>query len=422
MSVCNVNKNSKSRDEKNNPENSLRNIFIYKKDYMPPQSESFSLTTNEYLCSYREICPKIFKSLLSVLILIIVLAGCTSKEQKNNTALTVVNSVFSEPVKLELKEIFKLDSSAVLHPVDLQSDSKGNIYVLEYKSRYIKIFDKYGKYINEFSTDSDSLRITSFGIDRDTIFIAYAKDNKIRKFDTTARLVGEISIKNEIPHAFEFLPDGRIIGCFITNTVEKDQMFTEMELKIADRSFKSVKLLSSLFDSFYTGNIDTETPVFPFASDPANNRIYTGYSSKKVYKIFVYDTNLNLIAVIENKILQVKFTLKELEMRNEMARKFKITSGHKQEYKDFIEGMSVDIEGNLWVKRASDADKYGITVSLHDIFDKNGKYIKTIELDDSPRSGSIVISGSNIFKIEPIRSVVTAYSFSKGTGEYHEKQ
>jgi len=56
------------------------------------------------------------------------------------------------------------------------------------------------------------------------------------------------------------------------------------------------------------------------------------------------------------------------------------------------------------------------------MFDDLDKAFKTIELDDSPRSGSIVISGSNIFKIEPIRSVVTAYSFSKGTGEYHEKQ
>jgi hypothetical protein len=357
---------------------------------------------------------KIFESLLCFVLLVLI-TGCAQKKEQAAGYDSVLNSQFKEPSELSMSKIFYLDSTSLKNPTDIKFDSDSNIYIVEYNSPSIKIFDKSGSFINKFVTELDSSRISSLNIYKDTLYISYAKEKRLLKYTKDGKKTGDFSFDSEIPNELEYLSEGDMIGSFRTNLVNKEDMYIGIELKLVDKYFKQIRLISSFFGSYYSGNIDPEVRTFPFAVDKVNKRICIGIDSDKVYKIHCYDYEMNLRSVITNTLPVVKFSKEEIETRKITAKKFKMPP-LKQEYKPFIESMTFDAKGNLWVRRASNALIYGTGSAIFDIFNGSGRYQTSVLLKNAERINHVEITDKMIYILDPVGSVLSAFSYDLPSG------
>ncbi|MFA7124090.1 MAG: hypothetical protein WC212_08630, partial [Candidatus Delongbacteria bacterium] len=82
------------------------------------------------------------------------------------------------------------------------------------------------------------------------------------------------------------------------------------------------------------------------------------------------------------------------------------------EYKTFIELMQTDDIGNLWVRRASNTDLYGLNFAIYDIFGSDGKYRSTKKIGDTHRIGVEIIKNDVLYIIRPFGSSISAYEFT----------
>jgi hypothetical protein len=371
-----------------------------------------SKNTHRYMLTVCKFTLTIFM-LISVML---IMSNCSGEPEAKKQVSRIYNQDFSRPEELNLSEVFRLDSSIVKNPFIMKFDKSNNIYVLEYKSSNIKIFDNNGIFINNFITKPDSSIISYFNINNDTLLISYAKERKIDSYSIGGTKLKQINFENEMPGELEFLPGGNIIGSFRTNLVRKDDIYISIDLKLTDRDFNELKVISSFFGSFYRADIDHEIPIFPFAVCNKSGSVFTGAGSEKHHKIFRYDHNLDLTGVIENKIAAVKFTQSEIEKRREVSSMFKIPAQKKTD-KTLIENLFCDHDGLLWVRRASDAAEFGDDKAVFDIFDNNGKLIKSVIAGNINRMATVKISSGIFFTLDPMRSVITASKYELDTRE-----
>jgi len=349
----------------------------------------------------------IFESLLCIAALII-FSGCTTDNEHGQNYTTITNDRFTEPEEIAMKEIFSLDSSVLKNPEDIKFDSEDNFYIVEYKSPLIKRFSSSGIFQNSIVTELDSSTVSSLSVINDTLYIGFAKEKRLLKYTGNGSKLGETNFNNEIPNEIELLDDNKMIGSFRTNLAKNEDTYIGIELKSTDNNFMQQKLISSFFGSYFYGNIDPEIRTFPFAVDRNNELIYIGIDSDSSYRIFCYDYSINLKFVIDNKLPSVKFSKEELERRKETSKKFK-TPALKSVNKPFIESLLIDGNNNLWVRRASDASRYGIENSIFDILDPSGHYKKTILVKNAQRIDQIDIRGNKLFITDPIHSSLIVY-------------
>ncbi len=382
----------------------LGKIFVLRKDFIQPDSKNSVLGNGSTPVSLRSECVKIFGKLISFVLLILI-PGC-SDGIKTDQVKKVVNMNFAEPTELKMEEVFKLDSSDVNYPIDIKFDNSGNLYLVEYNSSSIKIFDNNGTKINQLESDS---KIVFFDLENDTVFTSLQKENSVRSTDLSGNTIRESYLDKDIPVKTQHLGPGRILGTFRKNKTEKSDTFTEINLKVTGTDYDEIETLSSYSESVFTGNMDLEIPVFPFTVNGKDNRVYIGNSSGKYYRFYIFDPDMNLISVIDNKVPSVIISDKELTRRKELAKKFRIPLNLKKGEKDFIESMQTDESGNLWIRRASDFDRFGSEACLYDIFRSDGKYVRTYLIRGTSRAGSEILHNGLLYIIRPLESRVTAY-------------
>ncbi|MFO7810110.1 MAG: hypothetical protein R6V47_01890 [Candidatus Delongbacteria bacterium] len=350
---------------------------------------------------YFRITARLFLSAALGLIIL----SCTKKD--SDKVLTVYNTTF-EPEDLKLKKIYSIESPDISCPADFKFNAAGELFVLENLSGKIKIFDQKNFDIKDSIVLPDDAFMSSFNFIKDDIVLS-GSDRKIYIYDRKLNTYKIKKTDNGMPENIELLAQDKIFGTFVINTSGREETFLGLDLKMVDKNFDNIKLLSSFFTPYHRGDIDPEIPVFPFAADKTNEILYVAISSEKVYKIFAYEFDLNLKFIIRNKLNTQKFTDKELERIKKVAEKFK-KAPFKRKDKTFIEDMFIDDEGRLWVRRASSAKKYGTDTSLFDIYDDE-KYMLTVKIDKGQRCGRIMVKNNKIFISDPLGSKISVFSF-----------
>jgi hypothetical protein len=410
---CNEGRNKKEHEV------GSRKLFIFRRDIIPEGKDSFLMGSDTRPDSLCRRCADIFRTILSI-VLIVMISGCSESEKNSDIEVKkITNSVFKEPIELQLKPLFTLDSTQIKNPIALKFDNKGSIYILEYKSVNIKIFSDKGIFINHFFSDPDSSIISYFNINNDTLLISYAKEKRLLKTHIDGTELKTIGLNDEMPNETAFLRNGNIIGAFRTNLVKKDDIFIGIELQLTDPGYKPIKTISSFFGSYFHGNIDPEIAIFPFAVERKGELIFIGAGSDRSHRIFVYDTNLELRSVIENKIDPVRFSKEEMLRWKKTSGMFKVPA-HKINEKNLIEDMFYDGEGRLWVRRAIDTEIFGMNTAVFDLFDTGGKYQMSVKLKGADRMSRVRINNGIIYVTDPMGSSVTASNYMLKASETSE--
>ncbi|MBN2857946.1 MAG: hypothetical protein JXN63_06060 [Candidatus Delongbacteria bacterium] len=346
-----------------------------------------------------------------IIIFLMILAGCATKS--NDTSVTVVkNDLINEPYELNLNQIHVIDSTSISYPVSIRFGGNGDLYVLEYRSDNIKAFDGKDFQLKDSIFAPERTSISSFSYNDGKIIINCSGKKRLHIVDASEpeNIIKTYELTDEIPNIIESLPEGNFFGLFNSNLSGRDETFLGYDLKMVDPGFKTIKLLNSFFGSYNQGNIDPEIPIFPFAIDRKNNSVFVAVSSEKYHRIFTYDTAMNLKFIINSNAESVKFNNTEKERLNDLTIRFRLAP-FKSDKKTLIESMTTDSQGNLWVRKAHDAEKYGSDKAVIDVFDPEGKYLNTYFIPDIPRIGNFYINGNRILTTDPFESKITIYEF-----------
>lgn len=341
------------------------------------------------------------------------ITGCATRS--DNSSVRIVNNDFmNEPSILTVNQIHTLDSTQVSHPASIRFHDSGDIYVMEYKSDKLKLFDGKSFDLKDSIYSPEKNMISSFSYYDGKIILNCSGKRQLHILDAKnpETVLRTTELTDEIPNRIEIMPDGNFFGCFTSNLSGRDNTFWGYDLKMVNDSLKTLKLLNSFFGSYHEGNIDPEIPLFPFSVDRENNTVFAAVSSDKYYRIFAYDTKMNLKFVMNNKAEKTEFTETEKKRIAGLTIKFRLMP-FKVNEKTLIESMITDSDGNLWVRKAHDADKFGTDTALIDIFDPDGRYLNTFIIKDIPRTGNFYVKDDFLFTVSPFDSEIRIYKFDK---------
>ena len=123
--------------------------------------------------------------------------------------------------------------AGLLYPVDVQTDSSGNIFVLEYAWDRMKIFDSSGNYVRGFGSRGNSCKqwrhARQFVIHNDLIYIADYGNRRVTVLDLNGNCVRSRATVFSLPSGIAVNDD----YVFVSNTGSSIEKFTRSNLNQA---------------------------------------------------------------------------------------------------------------------------------------------------------------------------------------------
>ncbi len=324
---------------------------------------------------------------------------------------------FYGEITLELEEDLSIgnedDENCYFYKtIDIDVDSKGNIYVLDRANYRVQKFDKNGKYIMTFGRQGQGPGefeiIRRLHIDKKDQ-LSVLDRRRIHVFNKDGELDNSIRLENNCNH-YSFASEGNIV-CNISTSIPEG---VNEEIILLSRDGKQLKsYITSFFPVFRKKNMwgRIGSPFYPglyFCPWSKGSAIY-GHSSE--YRLFFLDSSgtVVLIAEIEEtpkaipqkekneyykdiyeagKKMASRFPTREALSMSELKKAYPLPK-----YMPFFMRFFTDEEGNVYVFRIFNIVKIEKMASF-DFFSNEGYFLHRLKMPFLPR----VIKDGDVYR------------------------
>jgi hypothetical protein len=261
----------------------------------------------------------------------------------------------------------------------LTADAQGRIYALDRKESHVKVFDAEGRYLRTIGRPGQGP-----GDLNEPIFVYFLRNEllvtqyeRLSFFSSDGDLLRTVPMVKETPSRARCNSRGNIIGTTTFFDPATPNTFAHV-LKLYDPEINPIKELARIqLERSIGRNINPMRPTVYMTVDDQDNIIF-GYPER--YEIQVFDPDGNLKRKIVKAYKPVIVTEDEKAASVEGAppqMKFAFPEHHPP-YLRFIH----DETGRLYVQTYEKAAMR--EVYLHDVFDRDGRYIAKIPLKRTP--------------------------------------
>ncbi|MCP5103586.1 MAG: 6-bladed beta-propeller [bacterium] len=345
---------------------------------------------------------------------------------KNRGTPAVAELVISPEKVFEyngLDEALSGTDRELVWPRAMDTDSKGNFYILDAPSASVKKFSKDGTYIKSIGKKGrgpgETIDPYALVILNDILHVIEPYVQRVAKFDTEGNFIEFIKLKGWLPNAI------RPVGTdkFIAFRFEPDSTDTafSFNLLILNQAFEEIAVLHKYNGVFGGPTNDLPDRYTPFAL--SKDTIFVSSHSEKVYKINAFDFSGKLKYTIERSYDKVPYGKDESDGLNASLAALYKKAGipeykpYKNEYKKAIVAMHCDSRDRLWVRCSVPRDESNKFDFLVDVF-KGGVFLKQVKLNFVKGYDYIIsqerklyFRDNRIFHINESTSVVEVFEY-----------
>ena len=346
------------------------------------------------------------KQIVVGIVAIMLLLGCSKKEEALNYTIKEINGIknyinkvepsnrdfnyaFDEVLTIKGDNGSKDSLRSFFSSNNISVDSKENIFIVDDNSNTIKKFDKNGQFLKSFGNvgtgPGEYGQAKNLVILNDIVYISDPSTFKIIKFDTEGDFIDSKQYGNRTP---EFIiPSNKnnfMIGTDLTADVEEGKVFLKSSISMFDPEMNKKKDLTFIKMEFNPAAPNLNPMDFMQIYTLSEDNIYIADISEDNYRVRVYDNIGKKSYNISKNYRKVKLTDKELEKLSNQVSVNNDEGGRVQNkaadhFNKAIHGLWEDKFGRLWVlssREHTDDDK-----DLYfDIFE-NGIFLNKIKLD-----------------------------------------
>ncbi|MCK4980395.1 MAG: 6-bladed beta-propeller [Candidatus Delongbacteria bacterium] len=366
---------------------------------------------------------------LSILSIIILFVSCSKSNERDiitdNDGIKIYKN--SKPLDKNLKydtnELFSIggteediaDTNEVFNDITMiDSDSEGNLYVLDRRKSVIRKFDKQGDFISSMGKrgtgPGEMIRATDMVISEDTIYVSDRRSRKVLRFDAEGKFINDIMMPRETgtPRSFKKLNNEKFIGMLTSVARNSGARVMTMNLAIMDKKFN---VLHSLHSKSFDFDWETYNPLdhnIEFAA--GNDKIYVAETSESKYSIKVYDIDGKHVETIKKNYARIKYSETEKQIMKELVEsrsRRRTLDTEKMNFKNSIIKIYNDKNGYLLVESSQKRDETNQNNFILDVF-KDGKLLNTVDLNSSDK----FYSSDEIYEKDFIDNRIVIYDIS----------
>lgn len=333
------------------------------------------------------------KQVIIVMISLVLLLGCTTKEQtctvtekdgvkiyRNKNIPTVENLDFNPVKKFTLNN--DPDSDNYLSFIDLDMigvDNENNIYIGDMFKPKINKYDKNGKLLTTFCRKGNGPgevgAISFVCVKNDTIYVGDWETSSISLFNDQGEFINEVQPLGAL-FQVKSVGEDKFVCSMFNNEVINGENAMKRESVLLNNSFLPIKVLdTSLMSSGSRSDLQDEWIHVTVSKD----KIYLGVNDKNIYKVNAFDFKGNLVETVMKSYVAVNFTKLEQEKMNQyLISMYGDNSGRrsKVDKKHAVNGIFIDKNGNLLVHPAVNTEKDNTNGIVLDYF-KDNVYLNT---------------------------------------------
>ena len=278
------------------------------------------------------------KKLVTLLFSLIVLAGCSKKQELNYTVtekdgIKTFNNknVPSQPgLTYSLTKLFTIGGDSTMadtaaffrQPADLDVDKSGNIYILDISTCSVKKFDNQGRFITSFghkgSGPGEFVVSIDMGIVNDTLCVQETETGLVVRYDLNGRFIDKIPYPGApgvyLGESIKSPGRNRMIGYEPIASKEGDDLMLGSCLLLMDSQFKQKSVLRKFLNKFDPENIRFFETLTKYAYGDSN--IFVAENEDSHYKISIYDLNGKQTGVIKKSYATLEYNPEEMEIMN----------------------------------------------------------------------------------------------------------
>lgn len=281
------------------------------------------------------------------------------------------------------------------YPRDIDTDSSGNIYVMDYSEPIIKKYGPRGRYVKNIGRQGQgpgefempmSICVSS----QDFLYCADLMQNEIEVFNPDGNPLKTIKLNYASPEEITVLGDGEILVGYDT--------YIESETEPVKRSYNIGKYLPQenkldiifkkeqlRFDDVKStqNNLNFKLPYFVKWYVSQSGNIYLGSADK--YEVNVYSLSGSLLFKFVRDYEPFKVNGETKKKILDVFRRLNIDPREYMKYIDsypVFRSINIDGKGRVWIELyKSPTDETSKEVAIFDVFTLDGKFLFTTKIN-----------------------------------------